>query len=114
MDSVELGFNHVTGLYQGCQLNLRICFFLQPPNYVSHLIGHEGPGSILSALKARGWSNNLIAGQRTNIRGFCFFGVSVDLTEEGLNHINDIVKLIFQVKTLLEASQYVNLMEPQY
>lgn len=60
-------------------------------------MGHEGPGSILSALKARGWSNHLVAGQRTNSRGFSFFGISVDLTEEGMKHVNDIVKLVFQV-----------------
>lgn len=64
---------------------------------MSHLIGHEGPGSILSALKARGWSNNLIAGNRPASRGFGFFGISVDLTEEGLKHIDDIIELIFQV-----------------
>uniref|UniRef100_A0AAR5Q891 Insulin-degrading enzyme n=1 Tax=Dendroctonus ponderosae TaxID=77166 RepID=A0AAR5Q891_DENPD len=73
-----------------------------PPQYISHLIGHEGPGSILSALKLRGWSNSLVAGQRTSLRGFSFFGISVDLTEEGLKHVNDIVKLIFQ---------YINMMK---
>lgn len=68
-----------------------------PGSYISHLVGHEGPGSLLSALKARGWSNSLVAGSRPAARGIGFFGISLDLTEEGMFHINDIVKLVFQV-----------------
>ena len=30
--------------------------------YIAHLVGHEGPGSLLSALKKRGWVNDLEAG----------------------------------------------------
>lgn len=66
-------------------------------------MGHEGPGSILSTLKSRGWSNNLIAGSRPAPRGMGFFGVTVDLTEEGVNHVNDIVELIFQYLNMLKA-----------
>lgn len=60
-------------------------------------MGHEGAGSLLSALKARGWSSNLVGGPRPAARGFGFFGIAVDLTEEGMNHIDDIVTLVFQV-----------------
>uniref|UniRef100_A0A1Y1LI14 Insulin-degrading enzyme n=1 Tax=Photinus pyralis TaxID=7054 RepID=A0A1Y1LI14_PHOPY len=75
-----------------------------PGNYISHLVGHEGPGSLLSALKARGWSNSLVAGSRTAPRGIGFFGISVDLTEEGMFHINDIVKLVFQYLEMLKVN----------
>ncbi|VBB34049.1 unnamed protein product, partial [Acanthocheilonema viteae] len=40
-----------------------------PAHYVSHLIGHEGPGSLLSELKRRGWVNSLSAGDRLLARG---------------------------------------------
>ncbi|XP_030755591.1 insulin-degrading enzyme [Sitophilus oryzae] len=76
-----------------------------PANYISHLMGHEGPGSILSALKARGWSNHLVAGLRTHSRGFGFFAVTVDLTEEGMKHVDDIVKLIFQYINMLKTEK---------
>jgi insulysin len=66
-------------------------------------MGHEGPGSILSTLKARGWSNNLVAGSRPAPRGMGFFGVTVDLTEEGIKHIDDIVELIFQYLNMLKT-----------
>ncbi len=56
---------------------------MQPTHYVSHLIGHEGPGSLLSYLKARGWCRNLGAGQRSGAKGFSFFSISMDMTVAG-------------------------------
>ncbi|VVC86828.1 unnamed protein product [Leptidea sinapis] len=72
-----------------------------PGHYLSHLLGHEGKGSLLSALKERGWCNSLVGGTRLGARGFGFFGVQVDLTEEGVNHIDDIVTLVFQYIAML-------------
>ena len=60
------------------------------------MLGHEGKGSLLSALKEKGWSNSLLAGKRAQARGFDFFTVYVDLTEDGLLHIDDIIELVFQ------------------
>ncbi|XP_023021581.1 insulin degrading metalloproteinase isoform X2 [Leptinotarsa decemlineata] len=74
-----------------------------PGGYISHLIGHEGPGSILSVLKSRGWSSSLVAGSKPSPRGFGFFGIAVDLTEEGMNHVDDIVQLVFQYLNMLKT-----------
>lgn len=52
-------------------------------------------------MKARGWSSNLVGGSRPAPRGFGFFGIAVDLTEEGMNHIDDIIKLVFQYFNML-------------
>ena len=73
-----------------------------PAGYVAHFIGHEGPGSVLSALRSRGWCNGLTAGPFLVARGFSEFSVAVDLSEEGMNHIEDIVSLIFQYINLLK------------
>ncbi len=62
---------------------LHIILYMQPTYYVSHLIGHEGPGSLLSYLKARGWCRNLGAGQRGGAKGFSFFSISMDMTVAG-------------------------------
>nr|WBY50760.1 insulin degradation protein [Helicoverpa armigera] len=75
-----------------------------PGHYLSHMLGHEGPGSLLSALKARGWCNSLVGGTRIGARGFGFFGVQVDLTEEGVAHIDDIIKLVFQYMEMLKVA----------
>jgi insulysin len=34
----------------------------QPSRYISHLIGHEGPGSVMAYIKSKGWANGLYAG----------------------------------------------------
>ncbi|KAH7461785.1 hypothetical protein FOMA001_g18795 [Fusarium oxysporum f. sp. matthiolae] len=39
-----------------------LMFATQPSRYISHLIGHEGPGSIMSYIKSKGWANGLSAG----------------------------------------------------
>lgn len=76
-----------------------------PSGYISNLIGHEGPGSLLSALKERGWSNSLVAGYKSTMRGTAFFGVTLDLTEEGLDHTNDIIKMVFQYFNMLKQTE---------
>jgi len=67
------------------------------------LLGHEGEGSLLSALKARSWCNSLLSGKRPGARGFNFFSVLVDLTEEGIKHIDDIIQLMFQYIDMLKS-----------
>ncbi|XP_008554389.2 insulin-degrading enzyme isoform X1 [Microplitis demolitor] len=76
-----------------------------PAHYVSHLLGHEADGSLLSALKKAGWCNALVAGEKKAARGGCnFFSIYVDLTEEGMNHVDDIVTLTFQYINMLRVN----------
>ncbi|XP_012215276.2 insulin-degrading enzyme isoform X1 [Linepithema humile] len=82
--------------------DLKQHFRSSPAHYVSYLLGHEGEGSLLSALKAKGWCNSLESGKRSGARGFCFFSVVVDLTEEGIKHVDDIVTLTFQYISMLK------------
>ena len=46
-------------------------------------MGHEGPGSIHSYLKGKGWSTGVSAGNSSQGRGFSKFGITVSLTKEG-------------------------------
>jgi insulysin len=58
-------------------------FESQPSRYVSHLIGHEGPGSIMSYVKAKGWANGLSAGAYPVCPGSPgIFDCQIRLTEE--------------------------------
>ncbi|XP_013165339.1 PREDICTED: insulin-degrading enzyme [Papilio xuthus] len=72
-----------------------------PLYYLTSLVGHEGPGSLLAALKDKGWVDSLVGDARTGARGFGFFAVHVDLTEDGLDHIDDIVNMLFQYISML-------------
>ncbi|KAF9978161.1 Insulinase (Peptidase M16) [Actinomortierella ambigua] len=74
---------------------------VHPARYLTHAIGHESEGSILSLLKKRGWANGLSAGTLQGGIGFEFFKISVDLTQEGLAHYEDVTCTIFQYIDLL-------------
>lgn len=67
----------------------------KPSNYVSHLLGHEGPGSLLSELKARGWADGLSAGGGKATLHWEAFEVSVDLTEAGTAAANDVIEAVY-------------------
>ncbi|KAG5318579.1 IDE enzyme, partial [Pseudoatta argentina] len=85
-----------------------------PEHYVSHLLGHEGEGSLLSALKAKGWCNSLVSGLRPAARGFSIFNILVDLTEEGIKHIEDIVLLVFQYINMLKMKGPIKWIYDEY
>ncbi|CAD7699759.1 unnamed protein product [Ostreobium quekettii] len=57
-------------------------------DYISHLVGHEGPGSLLSALKSMGWATGVAAGIEDSSFSMnsCVYIFTVDmtLTEAGL------------------------------
>ena len=54
-----------------------------PDSFLSHLIGHEGKGSLFAELKAQGWARSLSAGGGRLLRGEGSFVVAVSLTDEG-------------------------------
>lgn len=45
-----------------------------------------------------------MAGESSGAKGFSFFGINVDLTEDGIEHVDDIVTLAFQVSCLCIAN----------
>ncbi|RWS06152.1 insulin-degrading enzyme-like protein, partial [Dinothrombium tinctorium] len=73
----------------------------RPEHYVSHLVGHESAGSLLSFLKEKKLCNTLSSGARFE-SGFGFFDVTVDLTEEGILRTNEVVEAVFQYIYLLK------------
>jgi len=84
--------------------DMREHYKCNPGHYLGHLVGHEGPGSLLSELKARGWANTIVGGQRSGAKGFSFFNVAVDLTEKGEEHTDEIVTLIYQYLNMLKEN----------
>lgn len=74
-----------------------------PGHYISHLVGHEGPGSILSVLKNLGWASALMSDGQYKNKDFTLFTTSIDLTEEGLKHVNEIVSIFFAYIQLIKA-----------
>ena len=80
-------------------------FETQPSYYISHLIGHEGPGSIMAYIKAKGWANGLIAGAYPICPGTAgLFKCHVWLTQDGMSQYQEIIKIIFQYISLLRET----------
>ena len=80
---------------------LRPHYRVKPLTLVSHLLGHEGRGSLLSALKARGWAEGLSAGPGIEHPDFATFGIGIRLTESGLAHVDDVIATVFAYLDLI-------------
>ncbi|KAK6079970.1 peptidase M16 inactive domain-containing protein [Seiridium cupressi] len=86
-------------------LDEELLYESQPSRYISHLIGHEGPGSIMSYIKSKGWANSLSAGAYPICPGTGgIFDCQVRLTKEGLKNYREIVKVFFQYISLLKET----------
>ena len=68
---------------------------LKPLQYVAHLVGHEGPGSLVSLLRTRGLANSLSAGTGLSHADVATFQVRIGLTQRGLADLDSVVELVF-------------------
>lgn len=76
-------------------------FHSKPGQLLSYFIGHEGHGSLLSCLKQAGWANLLSAGSSLGAEGFELFKISIDLTQKGYEHYEQVIAAVFQYLDLL-------------
>lgn len=92
---------------------LRLLFPMEPSvaryldkstRYISHLIGHEGSGSIFQVLQQKGWATALVAGEMVTTTDFDLFGIDISLTIEGQQFIDQIISLIFSYVAVIEES----------
>lgn len=74
-----------------------------PSHLCSHLLGHEGEGSALSALQDLGWATALSAGLRCNDARFSLFQVKITLTVAGEASWRRVVSLVDSHCALLRA-----------
>jgi insulysin len=55
----------------------------KPGSYLASVVGHEGPGSLHSYLKERGWITTLNTGVQDLARGFATFKITLYLSQNG-------------------------------
>ncbi|KAJ3359614.1 Insulinase (Peptidase M16) [Allomyces javanicus] len=77
----------------------------KPDSYLSHLVGHEGQGSLLSLLKHKGWATDLSAGTEGVGHTFDFFSVTVVLTESGFAQWHDVVAAVYEYLAVLRQAR---------
>jgi len=76
-----------------------------PLHYISHLLGHEGDGSLFALIREEGWANALSSGEAaTSLSTHSFFSVKIDLTEKGWKNLKTIFFLIFRYIDLIRES----------
>ncbi len=76
----------------------------KPTRYLSHLLGHEGKGSLLSLLKSKHYATDLYADDSSkSCASFSIFTIKMELTEEGLSNVDEIVSMVFAYMDLLRA-----------
>jgi len=75
----------------------------KPARYFSHLLGHEGLGTLLHVLRELHWVQELSANDVTKLTSaFSVFTLDLKLTEQGLEHIPDIVRAMYRYIALLQ------------
>lgn len=79
----------------------RSAYKAKPLSYLGNLVGHEGKGSLLSALKAEGLAEGLGAGSGIAWRGGSLFSLSVTLTEAGATNFERVLQLVFAYMDML-------------
>ncbi|KAM0792534.1 hypothetical protein ACM66B_005203 [Microbotryomycetes sp. NB124-2] len=76
-----------------------------PGRFLSHYLGDEGPGSVLSELKRKGWATGLDASSSGGAAGFDFFRINVSLTASGLDNYLEVLKVVFAYLRLLQTTK---------
>mmetsp|Transcript_41918 Transcript_41918/g.100697 ORF Transcript_41918/g.100697 Transcript_41918/m.100697 type:complete len:1075 (+) Transcript_41918:137-3361(+) len=77
----------------------------KPTQYLSHLLGHEGKGSLLSLLKAKHYATDLYADDSSkSCTSFSVLTVRMEVTEIGLQNVDEIVSMVFAYVELLKST----------
>ena len=67
----------------------------KPAELVGYVLGNEGPGSLLAALKAEGLATGLSAGAGAETPDYGSFDIQISLTPEGLQAYPRVLAMIF-------------------
>ncbi|XP_066256356.1 nardilysin [Euwallacea similis] len=106
---------HINPVKDLCQIDITWAFpslkhkyRSKPQHFLSHLLGDEGKGSLLSYLKKKCWVlgtniGNAETGTEHNSL-FTLFTVSLSLTDEGYNHLNEVIEAVFSYLAMLKKT----------
>ncbi|KAJ2485117.1 metalloprotease [Coemansia sp. RSA 2050] len=76
-----------------------------PFYYINHFIGHKEQGSITAHLKRQGWATAMLVSTNFGKEdGFCEFSITIKVTQKGLNHYEDIMRVVFAYVRMLVDS----------
>lgn len=68
----------------------------QPARYLSYVLGDESENSLFANLKQQHWVQSLHAGTNLDDGQHAFFTISMTLTDDGIEHRNEILERLFK------------------
>lgn len=77
----------------------------RPQRLLSHLLGHESPGSLHALLNEEGFVRSLSSGVSIDTSDFGLFAVSMTLTPKGMQNKEKVLDLLFQWIALVRENQ---------
>lgn len=80
-------------------------YYKKPVQYIANLVGHEGEGSLHKLLTEKGWISFLSAGDSKLDENTSALVVSIQLTEQGIEHVPEITGYLFEYLDLLKSSE---------
>ncbi|MBB3045807.1 secreted Zn-dependent insulinase-like peptidase [Litorivivens lipolytica] len=83
--------------------DVRAQYHKKPLNYLGHLLGHEGEGSLLYVLKKNGWAEGLRAGAGFQYHGGSVFNISIELTPAGMAAVDTVTDMVFEAIALIQS-----------
>ncbi|CDZ79568.1 Protease 3 precursor [Candidatus Rubidus massiliensis] len=78
----------------------------KPSHVLCYVLGHEGEGSLLHYLKDQGLAEGLQCGVIPESNFDRMMYLSIDLTDKGLQSINQVIQNIFQTISLFKENNY--------
>ena len=107
----------MSDVLQGYHLNLTFPlpdyeahYQASPGGYLSSLLGHRGAGSLLSFLKSKKLAHHLTATHKQFPKArFSLMLLSIQLTDHGERHVDNIVKVRRVLLSLLSLPTYLGL-----
>lgn len=76
----------------------------KPHRVLSHLLGHESPGSLHHLLNERGYITGLTSGAALDASDFSMFSLSLSLTPNGMKAKDEVLDLVFQWIALIKKT----------
>jgi insulysin len=76
----------------------------RPDRVLSHLIGHESPGSLHALLCEEGLINDLASGAGVNTEDFSLFTLTLELTPKGMAQRDRVISLVWKWINLIRTA----------
>lgn len=74
----------------------------RPFRVLSHLVGHESPGSLHHVLNEEGWINSLASGTGISTSDFCLTNIAITLTSKGMKERDQVLAKTWQWFALIK------------